>query len=233
MGLFADSEVQSNLDFPQSLSEKYRPKHIAEFIGLAKEKRILTAFCKSPRDASFLFVGPSGLGKTTMALALADELKAEVHHIPSQKCTVENVDDVIRMCWRSPWNLFGPNAGQPCSFHLVLVDEADAMTTAAQLALLSKLDSTAKPPNTIFIFTCNGTDRLERRFLSRCIVLEFSSYGMRSEIADFLSKIWDLEIGHSSDMAELQKPDFERIGKDSQNNIREALNRLEVEIMSA
>ena len=44
----------------------------------------------------------------------------------------------------------------------MLVDEADRMTPAAQLALLSKLDATAIPPNTIFIFTCNETDGLSR-----------------------------------------------------------------------
>ena len=39
------------------------------------------------------------------------------------------------------------------------------MTPAAQLALLSKLDATAFPPNTVFIFTCNETGNLEPRFL--------------------------------------------------------------------
>ena len=47
------------------------------------------------------------------------------------------------------------------------------MTPAAQLALLSKLDATAFPPNTVFIFTCNSTDGLEPRFLPRCRVIEF------------------------------------------------------------
>lgn len=52
------------------------------------------------------------------------------------------------------------------------------MTPAAQLAFLSKLDATAFPPNTIFIFTCNSVDSLEARFLSRCRRVDFSSYGM-------------------------------------------------------
>jgi len=51
--------------------------------------------------------------------------------------------------------------------------EADGMTNPAQLALLSKLDATAFPPNTIFVFTCNGTDGLEPRFISRCRTVEF------------------------------------------------------------
>ena len=67
------------------------------------------------------------------------------------------------------------------------------MTNPAQLALLSKLDATAFPPNTIFIFTCNGTARLEPRFLSRCRTVEFSSYGMASEITAFLNRVWHSE----------------------------------------
>lgn len=76
----------------------------------------------------------------------------------------------------------------PGGFHVVLADEADQMTNAAQLALLSKLDSTDPAPNTIWIFTANDTQRLERRFLSRCKLLEFSSYGLSSDIAS--TSIW-------------------------------------------
>jgi hypothetical protein len=79
--------------------------------------------------------------------------------------------------------------------HLVLIDEADGMTNPAQLALLSKLDATAFPPNTIFVFTCNGTDGLEPRFISRCRTVEFSSYGMAAEITAFLEYVWHSEGG--------------------------------------
>lgn len=77
----------------------------------------------------------------------------------------------------------------------MLADEADQMANAAQLALLSKLDSTDPAPNTIWIFTANDTERLERRFLSRCKVLEFSSYGLAGEIAAYLDKVWHAEGG--------------------------------------
>ena len=69
------------------------------------------------------------------------------------------------------------------------------MTNAAQLALLSKLDSTDPVPYTIWIFTANDTERLERRFLSRCKTLEFSSYGMAAEIVPYLDKVWHAEGG--------------------------------------
>jgi len=109
-----------------------------------------------------------------------------------------------------------------------LVDEADQMSYPAQLAFLSKLDATAFPPNTIFIFTCNATESLEKRFLSRCRMIEFSSYGMASEIVGLLTVIWDKETNSPND-----RPNFQRIAKDSCNNVRDALMSLEVEIMAA
>lgn len=228
MQLFPDP--QANLDYPLPLSEKYRPRRIRDFIGLTKERKILSAFVSRPRDAAFLFVGPSGLGKTTMALAMAEELGAELHLIPSQKCTVENLNDTIRMCWNVPLHFGDTKAGGK---HLVLVDEADAMTEKAQLACLSFLDSAARPPDTVFVFTANQTNGLEKRFLSRTMVLEFSSYGMRSELAEFLAQVWQKEIGHSSDLPEAKHPDFERMAKDATNNVRDALMRLEVELLAA
>jgi Holliday junction resolvasome RuvABC ATP-dependent DNA helicase subunit len=75
--------MQSDLAFPQSLVEKYRPLRIADFIGLERPKKVLSAFCKRPASGAWLFIGPSGLGKSTMALALAAELQAELHKIPS------------------------------------------------------------------------------------------------------------------------------------------------------
>ena len=210
--------MQTDLAFPQSLAEKYRPTRIADFIGLERPKKVLSAFCKRPRSGGWLFVGPSGLGKSTMALALASELQAELHKIPSQKCTVSAIEDVVRQCWYAPMT--------PGGFHIVLADEADAMSDAAQLQLLSKLDSVDPAPNTIWVFTANGTERLERRFLSRCKVLEFSSYGLAGEIAAYLDRVWHAEGGNGN------RPDFERLAKDSRNNVRDCLMRLEVELMA-
>jgi len=138
--------------------------------------------------------------------------------IPSQKCNAQTIEDTVRHCWYSPMT--------PGGFHVVLVDEADQMTNAAQLALLSKLDSTDPAPNTIWIFTANDTERLERRFLSRCKTLEFSSYGLSDQIAAYLDKVWHAEGGNGN------APDLVRLAKDSRNNLRDCLMRLEVELMA-
>jgi DNA polymerase III delta prime subunit len=157
------------------------------------------------------------VGKTSMALALCAEIRAELHHIPSQRCNAEAIEKACHDCH------FVPLTG---GLHVVLIDEADRMTPAAQLALLSKLDATAFPPNTIFIFTCNSTDGLEARFLSRCRVIEFSSYGMAGEIAVYLDTVWHAEGGNGN------APDLTRLAKESRNNVRDALMKLEVELMA-
>jgi replication-associated recombination protein RarA len=200
------------------LAEKYRPRAIADFVGVDKPKRILGKFATNPYQSAWIFIGPPGTGKTTMALALAEMLRAEVRHIPSQQCNVANVEDVIRQCW------YVPVSG---GFHLVLVDEADKMSNAAQLHFLSKLDATAFPPQTIFVFTCNATDGLETRFLSRTRQIEFSSYGMSSEATQLLESIWEREAKGAS------APNFARIVKESSNNVRDALMTLETELLAS
>jgi replication-associated recombination protein RarA len=205
------------LAFPQSLTEKYRPQKIGEFVGLEKPKRIFSKFAANPYTSAWLFLGPSGVGKTSMALALVTELRAEVHHIGSQQCRLENLEETVRQCH------FVPMSG---GFHVVICDEADAMSDAAQKYLLSKLDSSESVPNTIWIFTANQTDRLEARFLSRCRVIEFSSYGIAGDAARLLESVWEREASGNP------SPNFARIVKESSNNIRDSLTRLETELLA-
>ena len=86
------------LPFPMSLAEKYRPHAIADFIGLDKPKRILAKFAANPCQSAWLFTGPPGTGKTAMPLALAETLGAEVHHIGSQQCRLDVLEETVRYC---------------------------------------------------------------------------------------------------------------------------------------
>ena len=209
-----------SLPFPQSLSEKYRPTSIADFAGLEKPKKICQGIAARPYDAAWLFLGASGTGKTSMGLAIAEAISAELHHIPSQECNLENIERVRRICQ------YVPRLG--CKKHLILIDEADQMTSAAQVSLLSKLDATNFPPDTIFIFTANATDRLEPRFLSRLRTVEFYSYAMAKDAIALLERVWMAEAPKGA-----KAPNFARIVKDANNNVRESLMSLELELLTS
>jgi len=210
--------MNTTLNFPQPLTEKYRPRRVQDFIGLQKPKAILGRFAQKPYASAWLFLGESGVGKTTMALALAEQVHGELHHVPSRSCDLETVENLTRICH------YVPLAG---GFHLVLVDEADQMTLAAQHAFLSKLDATAFPPQTIFIFTANSTRYLEDRFLSRCRQLEFSGHNIGRELPGYLRRIWLAETGKKNTL------DFSALAGKAENNVRDAIGRLELEILGA
>lgn len=199
------------------LTEKYRPSTTAGFVGLDKAKKLCAKLAANPFESAWLFVGASGTGKTTIAQALADEMNAELHHIPSQSCTVDALKALRSRLAYCP--MLGKRA------RIVLVDEADQMSPQAQLALLSMLDSTNRPQQTVFIFTCNETERFEARFLSRCGVVDFSSYGIAKGATELLASIWEQEANGAP------APNFARIVKEANNNIRAALMELQKELM--
>jgi replication-associated recombination protein RarA len=207
---------QSGLAFPQSLTEAYKPQTLDEFCGLEKQKKILSNLAANPRPCALLFEGASGTGKTCIAYAFARKIVAEVHHIGSQEATVENVKEIVRMCQYVP--LSGGS-------HVVIMDEADRMSPATQLYLLSKFDGTEQCPHTIWILTCNCTESLQDRFLSRCIKLpKFNSYGAGESVRQLLGRIWRERAGNAAE------PDY---SKATTANVREALQWLEVELLAA
>ena len=223
--------MQHGFEYPMPLVEKYRPRKIADFIGLGGPKRVFESLLKAPRPVAVLLVGPPGCGKTTLAMAFAEELPGTLHHVSSQKCDVAALDRLGDLL------AYYPSRGK---FHLVKVDEADQMTEKAQLQLLSRLDGTAclKPkfgggwergpaPPVIWIFTCNGRGEngttppstFEPRFQSRCLVVACEK-PETAEIAQLLRRIWSLEGGDP-----LADPSPLAGGCDG---VRDALTKLEV-----
>jgi DNA polymerase III gamma/tau subunit len=85
-----------------NLSEKYSPSRIADFVGLEKPRRLLQNFATKPFGSAWLFVGRSGTGKTAMAHALAKEVAAQIHLLPANEFSRENVSRIWETCLRAP-----------------------------------------------------------------------------------------------------------------------------------
>ena len=223
-------------DRPVRLTEKYRPHKVEDFVGHPKIKVILQNFLKNPYPAAFLFVGPPGIGKTAMALAVAEALHSDPLHLASETCNYDNLAKLLRETEMAPayWNgNFSPDG--PCAeFHFILIDEIDSVTSTAQRRLLSKLDASELINNAVFVFTTNTTKKkirdqgagLEERFISRCIQLDFSMWGAGKEIAKFLAQVWRAEGGSGDE------PDWERVVSDKGQNVRDCLQYLEAELLA-
>jgi replication-associated recombination protein RarA len=209
------------LPFPEPLVEKYRPRTIDGFIGLVRAKRIFQPFIDKPFDSSWVLVGPSGLGKTAWGMALADDIHAELHHVPSQQCDLAKVQEITQACRLAAFDWKSNKAKMR---HLVLVDEAEDMTIGSQRTLLSKLDAAASIPNTVWVFTANSKKAFEDRFLSRCREVPFDTDAVEGELAHFLRTVYRAEGGS-------YPLDFIQIAKEASFNIRTALMKLEVELL--
>jgi len=207
--------MQATLSIPQSLTEAYKPQTLDGFCGLEKQRKILSNLAANPRPCALLFEGASGTGKTSCAYAFARKIGAEIHHVGSQEATIDNVKSVVSMC------AYVPLSG---GFHVVIMDEIDRASAAVQLYLLSKFDGTEPVPATIFVLTCNETESLQDRFLSRTIRLpKFNAYGASESIRQLLARIWRERANGASE------PDYSRVPT---SNVREALSWLEVELLS-
>jgi hypothetical protein len=90
------------------------------------------------------------------------------------------------------------------------------------------LDARAGTPDIIWVFTCPGTEKLDRRFLSFCGEIKFPSYGIAKEAAELLKRVWEAESGGAG----AARPNFARIVKERNNDIRAALMTLETMLIS-
>ena len=145
--------------------EKYRPQVIDECILPSSLKKTFKEFIDSGELPNFLFCGGAGVGKTTIAKALCNEIGAEYLFINGSE---ESGIDVLR----SKIKNFASSVSLTDSKKVVILDEADYLNpNSTQPALRAFIEEFSN--NCRFIFTCNFKNRIIEPLHSRCAVVEF------------------------------------------------------------
>lgn len=145
--------------------EKYRPQTIDECILTDSLRNTFKQFIASGELPNFLFCGGAGVGKTTVAKALCNEIGAEYLFINGSE---ESGIDVLR----SKIKGFASSVSLTGAKKVVILDEADYLNpNSTQPALRAFIEEFSN--NCRFIFTCNFKNRIIEPLHSRCSVIEF------------------------------------------------------------
>ena len=142
--------------------EKYRPKKVSDYVFRDEnQKRQVENWIKEGSIPHLLLSGSAGIGKTTLAKVLCNELGIEDFDVleinASRDNNVETVrDKIINFVQMIP---FGP-------FKVVLLDEADYLTPNAQAILRGVMETYSN--HSRFILTCNYPNRIIPAIHSRC-----------------------------------------------------------------
>jgi len=181
-----------------SLFNKYRPQTLSEVKGQTEAVDQVGSFLATRGEnesRAFLFHGPTGIGKTALALAVAVDLGCDMqagelgglHELASGRQDGQAVTDLMRLLRLRP--MFGSG------WKVAILNEADGMSAGAVTQWLDAMEHL--PPRTVLIFTTNDPAKLPNRFLGRVEMIRFVAVGTAfvSAMRSLLRRIWRTETG--------------------------------------
>ena len=194
--------------------ERYRPNTIEECILPQSLKDTFSEVVKHGELHNMLLSGTAGLGKTTVARALCNELNLEYLLINSSE---ENGIDVLRSKIKQFASTVSLQGGK---YKVVILDEADYLNAqSTQPALRGFIEEFSA--NCRFVLTCNFKNRIIEPLHSRCSVIEFNTNkkqlaGLAGQFMKRLQFILDKEgIKYSNkviaDLIMRYAPDWRRV----------------------
>jgi replication factor C subunit 2/4 len=173
-----NSSVQRRDKNQTTWVDKYRPKKLKNIIGHDEVKDMLSASIEKGDLPHLLFHGGSGTGKTSTVMALVMQLYGpdKLHEkVLELNASDENGINVVREKIIRFANIVvgssDPKYPSP-PFKIVILDEADSMTSEAQTALKKVMESTCEI--TRFVFICNYESKIIGAIKSRCADFRFN-----------------------------------------------------------
>lgn len=198
-------------------AEKYRPKTLDDIFNQKEIVDRLKSFARSRNVPHCIFAGPPGTGKTTAALCLARDLYGDVYreHLMELNASDERGIDVVRETVKTFARV--KSIGE-IPFKIMILDEADNMTSDAQQALRRTMERYTETCR--FIMCANYSGKIIEPIQSRCAPFRFT-YLPREEHDRCLKQIAEKERVKLS--ADGLSAIFEVCGGD----LRKAINTLQ------
>ena len=164
------------------LVEKYRPNILENYVGNKNIKSVISKYLEQNDIQNFVFYGPAGTGKTTLAKIIVKNLDCDYLYInASDERGIETIRDKVS-------GFASVASFKPIK--VVILDEADFLTIQAQASLRNIIETFSR--TTRFILTCNYVERIIDPLQSRCQVLKVVPPN-KKEAAYHLSWIMDKE----------------------------------------
>lgn len=176
--------------------EKYRPKTIEECILPDSLKATFQEYANRKEIPNMLLSGTAGIGKTTVAKALCEQVGCDYIMINGSE---ERGIGVMQSQVKNYATAMSFSGGRK----VVIIDEADNLTTDAQKALRGMMEEVSR--NCTFIFTCNFKAKILDAIQSRCTNIDFKMNGSKAKMAaQFFQRVCDIlkkeEITYSKDV---------------------------------
>ncbi len=145
--------------------ERYRPKRVEDCVLPPRLKSVFQQYVENKSIPNLMLTGTAGVGKTTVAKAMCDEIGMNHLFINGSE---ERGIDTLRTKIKSYASTVSLTGGKK----VIIIDEADYLTPEAQAGLRGAIEEFAD--NCSFIFTCNFKSRLIEALHSRCAVVDFA-----------------------------------------------------------
>jgi replication factor C subunit 2/4 len=203
--------------------EKYRPKSVEEVSHQTEVTDALRQAITSNTLPHLIFYGPPGTGKTSTILAAAKQLfgqayKSRVMELnASDERGIGVVRHKIKNFAQVAVNASAPGANVP-PFKLIVLDEADSMTTDAQSALRRTMETYSRA--TRFCIICNYISRIIPPIASRCAKFRFKPLPHESMVAR-------LQHVAAEEGVSISKESLDELMRQSEGDLRRAIQMLQ------